>query len=291
MDKWLIIINPIAGGGKAKKLEYIIREELDRNRIDYDLVFTSRPGDGITLAENSQSKLVVAVGGDGTINEVAKGLINRQEGILGIIPGGTGNDLSRTLAIPLDTCQAIKILINGNKKMLDIGCINRHKFLNIASAGFDGEVVRNTNRVKERFKSNLAYILGVIITLFNYKKKDVLLEIDDKSYERKLVLLAVGNGNYYGGGMLILPGAEIDDGYLHLCLVRDASMITLLRLFPTIFKGKHVKLKKYVEIFRAKKVTIKSQEGITINYDGEIRENQKEIVFTLSSQKLPVICK
>lgn len=291
MDKWLIILNPVAGGGRAKKLEDLIRLELAKENIDYDLVHTSGPGEATILAENENYSTVVAVGGDGTINEVAKGLMKRKGARLGIIPAGTGNDLSRSLSIPKDTCQAIKILVEGKTKNLDIGCINKHKFLNVASAGFDGEVVRNTNRVKEHFKSNLAYVLGVIITLFNYKKKKVILQIDNRTYERSLILLAVGNGNYYGGGMLILPDAEMDDGYLHLCLVRDASMITLLGLFPTIFKGKHVGLKRYVEIFKAKKVTIKSQEGITINFDGEIREDQKEINFDLSSQKLPIICK
>ncbi len=291
MEKWLIILNPVAGGGRAKKLEGLIRSELAKENIDYDLALTSGPGEASILAENENYGTVVAVGGDGTINEVAKGLMKRKGARLGIIPAGTGNDLSRSLSIPKDTCQAIKILVEGRTKKLDIGCINKHKFLNVASAGFDGEVVRNTNRVKEHFKSNLAYVLGVIITLFNYKKKKVILQIDNKTYERSLILLAVGNGNYYGGGMLILPDAEMDDGYLHLCLVKDASMITLLGLFPTIFKGKHIGLKRYVEIFKAKKVTIKSQEGITINFDGEIREDQKEINFDLSSQKLPVICK
>src|SRR5699024_5281601 len=137
-DKWLIIINPTAGGGKARGLQYIIKEKLENHDIDYDMVFTTRPKEGISLAEKSRHNIVVAVGGDGTINEVAKGLIKRKKGILGIIPGGTGNDLSRSLDIPLDTVEAIDILINKNTKKLDIGCINQHKFLNVASAGFDG---------------------------------------------------------------------------------------------------------------------------------------------------------
>ncbi len=289
MESLLFIINPIAGGGKAKELEAIILQKMNEHRIGFEIVFTSGPKDGINLAQNSKYETIVAVGGDGTINEVAKGIINRGYGVMGIIPGGTGNDMSKSLSIPLNPIVAIDIIIQRKIREIDIGEINSHKFLNVASAGFDGEVVNHTNSIKHKYKGMMAYILGVLKALITFKKKKVVIDIDNERYHRDIVLLAVGNGKYYGGGMMILPGAELDDGYLHICLVKNVSKLTLLGLFPTIFKGHHVKLKRYVELFKAKRVNIVSEEELVINFDGEIESHIREVEFKLSDERLRII--
>lgn len=289
MNKLLFIINPIAGGGKAKGLKCLIEEGMKSNKLGYDIIFTSRPKEATEITEKNKHRTVIAVGGDGTVNEVARGLMKRGYGVLGIIPGGTGNDMSKSLNIPNDPTEALNIVIKGQVKNMDIGSINGHKFLNIASVGFDAEVVKNTDKIKEKLKGKIAYILGVLVTLLGFRKKKVIIKIDDKDYSRKLVLLAVGNGNYYGGGMKILPAADLSDGYLHLCLVRNANNLILLTLFPTIFKGSHVKLKKYVEMFTAKEIRILSNENMDFNFDGEIIKGGKEISINLSKEKLSVI--
>lgn len=291
MDKLLFIINPIAGAGKAKSIIPVIENKMKQSSIKYEIILTNQPKDAIRIAEENIDKFstIIAVGGDGTVNEVAKGLINSRKGTLAIIPCGTGNDFSRTIGLPMDPIKAIDIIIKNNIRVVDIGKINGNNFLNIASVGFDTEVVIHTNSIKKKVKSKTAYILGVLATLFDYKKRKISLVIDGVTYERNLVLLAVGNGNFYGGGLKILPMAEVDDGYFHVCLVKDISNFKILFLFPSIFKGKHLKYKKYVEIFKAKEVIVKNTKEIDINIDGEIITIDKDVIFEIEDYKLNVI--
>lgn len=289
MDKFLFIINPVAGGGRTKSLAPIIKESMEKHNISYNIIFTSKEREATRIVENSDHHKIIAVGGDGTVNEVAKGLINRGFGELGIIPSGTGNDLSRSLKIPLDHLEAIDIIIKGKTKDIDVGTINDYPFLNIGSFGFDAEVVNTTNKVKRYIKSHIAYLFGVLITLVRFRKKEVLLEIDGQVYKEKIVLLAAGNGSYYGGGMKILPNANLSDGYLHLCLVKDINKLFMLFLFPTIFKGNHIKYKKYVSIYKTKSIKIKTKNNIFFNVDGEILKGNSVLDFKISNNKLSII--
>lgn len=291
MDQLLFIINPIAGAGRAKNMIPIIEKKMNENNISYKIVLTTRPKDAIKIAEENVGEFstIVAVGGDGTVNEVAKGLINKRLGSLAIIPCGTGNDFSRSIGLPMDPIKSLDIIIKGKHRIVDIGKINGNNFLNIASVGFDTEVVINTNIIKKKVKSKTAYILGVLATLFGYKKSEISLIVDGITYNRNLVLLAVGNGVFYGGGLPILPMAEIDDGYFNICLVRDISNFKLLFLFPSIFKGKHLKYKRYVEIFKAKEVIVKNSKEINVNIDGEILSISKDVHFEFDDYKLTVI--
>src|SRR5699024_4501777 len=157
MDRLLFILNPIAGGGKAKDLQGLIEEKMEESSQDYDIILTKKPKDATKIAENSNHNTIIAVGGDGTVNEVAKGLINRGHGLLGIIPGGTGNDLSRILHISNDPLEAIDTILGRKVKEIDVGCANGHKFLNIGSIGFDAEVVINTDKLKNRVRGKFAY--------------------------------------------------------------------------------------------------------------------------------------
>lgn len=289
MNKLLFIINPVAGGGVANSLEPAIKEAMEKHNIEYDILFTTKPKEAIKIVENSPHEFVIAVGGDGTVNEVAKGLINRRSGVLGIIPGGTGNDLSRSLGISLDPLEAIQSIIDKNIKLIDVGMVNEHQFLNIASFGFDAEVVKVTNKIKSKAKGKLAYVLGVLIMLIKFKKREIMLKIDGKEYKENLVLLAAGNGKYYGGGMKILPQAELEDGSLHLCLIKDINNLFMLILFPTIFRGTHFKFKKYVSMYKAQNIKIESSKEIYFNLDGEIIYGGKTLNFKLFDYKLPII--
>ncbi len=293
MDRILFIINPVAGGGKAKKLLPVIDKYMVKTGKIYDIVLTSRPKEATIISKQAIEKgytTIVAVGGDGTINEVAIGILESGKGTLGIIPSGTGNDLARTLNIPFDPIEAMDIIIKGNKKQIDIGFVNNNPFLNIASIGLDSEVVKNTEKIKIRIRSRIAYVIGVLSTLFNFKDKRVQLEIDDVSMDKNIFLIAVGNGKYYGGGLKILPMAIAEDGYFHVCVINKASKIKLLFLFPSIFKGKHIKFRKDVEIFKAKKIKIVTEDKTYLNIDGEIYDNEKETLFKVGDKRLTVFC-
>ncbi len=289
MEKVLFIINPVAGGGRAKNLTSLIAEKMLANSIEFEIIETTKPKEATKIVEAATNNIVIAVGGDGTVNEVAKGLINRGSGILGIIPGGTGNDMCKSLGLSMDPNRAIETVINRKTKEMDIGLANGQCFLNIASVGFDAEVVKNTEKIKMKIKGKVAYILGVLVTLFNYKMKQTTIEIDNELFNKRMLLMAVGNGQYYGGGMKILPHAKIDDGYLDLCLVKDISNIKLLFLFPSIFKGNHLKHTKYVEIYKAKNIRIKTLGDVYLNLDGDLIHSEKEVHFQLSEKKLKII--
>lgn len=293
MDKLLFVINPIAGGGGTEKLIPAMRDMMDNIGIEYDIVLTKGPKDAINISKSGIEKgytTIVAVGGDGTINEVALGILESGKGLLGIIPSGTGNDLARTLEIPFSLKEAIDTIINANKKDIDIGIVNNKLFLNIASIGFDAEVVKNAEKFKKKVKSKIAYIIGILDTLITFKDKKIIIEIDDVPVEKSISLVAIGNGKYYGGGLRVLPMAMIEDGYFHICIVNKISKIKLLFLFPSIFKGNHIRFKKYVEVFKAKKIRIITKDEAYLNVDGEIYDIEEETLFSIDSRKLTVLC-
>lgn len=292
MEKILYIINPVAGGGKTKELVPLIKETMTNKDIDYNIVFTTKPKEGTDLAKkglNQGYTRIVAVGGDGTVNEVAFGIIEAGKGILGILPSGTGNDLARSLDIPLNPKNALDTILDGKIKSIDIGTVNDNLFLNISSIGFDAEVVIITNKIKTKIKSSISYVLALFMTIFRFKCISVEMEIDGLTLQDKILLVAVGNGKYYGGGIKILPMSNVEDGYFHVCIVKKISKLKLLFLLPTIVNGSHINQKKYVKIYKAKKVKVRARDKSYLNIDGEIEELNGEVHFEMNSSKLKVI--
>lgn len=295
MRKYLFIINPEAGGGRSGKLIDIIDERMRKSGQAYQIKTTSKPNDATDIARDNIDSFtdIIAVGGDGTVNEVARALIKSKKGLLGIIPSGTGNDLTLSLGIPKDTKKALDIILEDNRKItnIDVCSINGRPYLNISTIGFDAEVVRMTNTIKKIIKNEISYVISVILNLISFKKNKIELIIDGKSHRVISFLLAIGNGKYYGGGMPIMPNAEMDNGFLEVCSIKDVSNLKVLTLFPSIFKAQHTKYTKYVSIYRAKKVIAKTEEKMILNIDGEIIDNNEsnEIVFTIEDYKLPVI--
>lgn len=289
MEELLFIINPIAGGGKAKKLVDIIEEDMKTRNKSYKIVLTNNPKEATQIAYESNIEKIIAVGGDGTVTEVAKGIIRRGYGVLGIIAGGTGNDLIKSIGLSKDTKEALDIIVNGKSLKIDIGIANGHRFLNIGSVGLDAEVIKHLEETKKFSKGKLSYIVSVFVTLVSFKKQNVNIEIDKKKYNRSLVLFATGNGKFYGGGLQMVPHSKINDGYLHSTLVKDIHNLRIATIFPEIFRGTHIRHKKYVETFKSKTVKITSQKDMYMNLDGELFFAGKEIDFSLADDKLEVL--
>ncbi|EOC99787.1 diacylglycerol/lipid kinase family protein [Caldisalinibacter kiritimatiensis] len=194
----LFIINPIAGGDRAKNIHPLIEEIMENTNITYKIVYTKGHNDATRIAYDAIKKgykTIVAVGGDGTINEVAKGIIKAGKGTLGIIPGGTGNDLVRSLNIPIDPKEALQVILTGKTKKIDVGEANGKVFLNVASVGFDSEIAKNTEKIKKHIKNKFAYTVGLLKTLITYKNKKVEIILDNNvKINTNLLLLAVANG-------------------------------------------------------------------------------------------------
>jgi len=289
MEEFLFITNPIAGGGRAKDIKNIIEDQMKIYNRSFQIILTKNPKEATQIAYESNINTVIAVGGDGTVTEVAKGIVRRGYGILGIIPGGTGNDFIKSLDMKKDYIDCIKTIVNGKTMKVDIGLVNGHKFLNIAGIGLDVEVIKGFEKIKKHIKGRFAYIISIFITLFKFKKMKVLIEIDGKSYEENLVLFGTGNGKYYGGGLQMIPSANMSDGYLHSTVVKDLSNLRIATIFPEIFKGTHIRHKKYVEIFKSKKVKITSKDHIYMNLDGELFFGGKKIEFSIADEKLEIL--
>ncbi|ABR50853.1 diacylglycerol kinase, catalytic region [Alkaliphilus metalliredigens QYMF] len=271
---YCFIVNPVSGKNKGKKVMVLVEEVLKKKNVDYQLYVTNKPGEAQFLASQASREkydVIVAIGGDGTIHEVLNGMIHSKKK-LGIIPAGTGNDLAKSLNYPTNVEQALETVLNGHTRKIDIGRINGNYFINFASIGLDALIAEEANKMKKLYSSRYTYVLAVLKGIIVFKSPTIKVLIDGKEQKREIMLLAICNGAYYGGGMKIAPTADVADGYLDVCLIRKMSKLKLLFLFPTIFTGNHVKYKE-VEFYRGKKVEVSSQSKFKFNADGEVKDH------------------
>lgn len=275
MLSYLFIVNPVAGKKNIGKITSHIQEVMEKNNCTYEIKKTEKVGDAEVFAQEAKNKdysTIVSVGGDGTLHEVVNGMLGGVKK-LGVVPTGTGNDFARSLGIPMDIKQSIEVLVKRNFIKADIGRLNGNCFVNFCSIGLDALIAEEANKIKKYFSSTYAYIIGVVKGLARFKSIKVELVIDGKKYEEEIMLAAICNGAYYGGGMKIAPDAEIDDGLFDICVVRKMSKLKLLFLFPSIFTGKHVSYDE-VKMYRGKDVQVLSKDKFNVNADGEIVSNR-----------------
>lgn len=269
------IVNPVAGHGNTRAIAKEIEKELKEKKIKYEMVYSEYPGHAIELAagvNGEEFSMVVSVGGDGTLNEILNGM-NLKTMSLGMIPAGTGNDLIRCTGIPSDEKQALEVVLNGVEKSIDIGLINNKKFINVAGFGLDVEVLRETIKLKRIIKGKLAYVLGVVKALLTFKPIELQISVDGVDYYQDAMICAIGNGQYFGGGMRILPLAELDDGLFDICIIKKMSKIKLLYHFPKVFQGTHMKL-PWVHYIKGRNIKVLTKQDVFINADGEISQKQ-----------------
>lgn len=285
----VFIVNPIAGNGKGKKTIPKIHEVMKDKDISYNVWETRKKGEAISLAKKAVSenvKKIVAVGGDGTINEVVNGIVGINI-ILGVVPAGSGNDLARLLKLPPNTEDAIELAISGLPRPIDLGKVFDRYYINIGSIGLDAEIAAYTEISKKYFSGKWAYIASIIRNLFFYKPINSVIKIDGKEMERKILLFAVGNGKYYGGGFKILPEAIMDDGYFDVCIVSHIPRWKIPLVFPSLIKGEHTK-HDFVELLKLKKIEIKTNKNVKVNLDGEINQDSK-LEFEIVPKALNII--
>ena len=272
------IVNPVAGGGRAYRKIPEIRRIMKKKLIDYKIFITKYAGHGKILARKaalSGFKVVVAVGGDGTVLEVVNG-IKGTPAALGVIPIGTGNDFARFFHIPKKIEKAIDVLIMGNVKVIDAALINGIlTFGNIASTGIASETAALAVRFKKFLSGIWAYLVALLNVLFRYKPYSVKIKMDGKEIKKDITIFAAGVLSYYAGGIKLLPGADPHDGCLDVMIVGRVNKLKILVLLPLVIFGKHVHLKSLVETYRTKKVEIEADKEIPITVDGEILYSSK----------------
>jgi len=265
-----LIFNPVAGHGRSQKQLDIVKRIFDEKGVEYTVHETTAPGHATELAKSlvdNGAKLIVAIGGDGTVAEVAKAIYGTDTA-LGIIPAGTGNDYRRAVGVPDEIENSVEFLLDGKPTACDALEVNGEIYLNIISIGFDVEVARRASRYK--IFGSAAYTLAAIDRSLFAKNQYATIVIDGKEIKKNMLLAAIGNGSHYGGGMNSLPTADITDGLLDICLIDATTPLNILKMLPKYVAGQHMDM-DIVSIYSGKEITIKlDDKQLPINADGEI---------------------
>ena len=237
-----------------------LRRRLEGAGFTIDERPTRAPGDATTIARDTLREgadTIIAVGGDGTIHEVANGFVEggapiRSDARLGILPCGSGSDFIRTLGLPADAAGAIERLAHGASEPIDLGKATYSSpsgsresryYVNSASVGLSGAVLATLATYPEAFSNSIGYMLASVSTMATYRPERMAVTADDTEYPTEPLMMAVvGNGRYFGGGMHVLPRAKLDDGLLDVLLLRDRPFWELLVHFPRLYAGTHLDL-------------------------------------------------
>ncbi len=302
VTQYIFIVNPKAGRGAGRRVVPSLERALKRLRLDYILAVTEGPGHAREIANSSKGQVVVAVGGDGTANEVANGLLGTGK-IMGIIPTGSGNDLVRSLGIPRDLGKALQVLERGTLQTIDIGRVEcavtgavaaqsgnstDRYFVNAVGVGFDAAVAERTRHLK--YVSGTAlYLIALFQTLWKYRPPEFTMRTESAMASARKFLIAVGNGKCVGGGFYLTPDAEMDDGHFDTCTVDALSIPSIIRLIPKVLTANH-RNSKGISLSTAREIMISSSDRFYVHADGElVGENVNEVRISLIKKGLQVI--
>jgi diacylglycerol kinase (ATP) len=284
----LFIINPISGGKDKLKIPAIIDANLDRTKFNPNFSYTEYVGHAAEIAEEAANKnfdIIVAVGGDGTINEIAAKVMQQQK-ILGIIPFGSGNGLARFLKIPMDTAKSIQVLNEMNVTKIDTGTFNEKFFFNMAGMGFDAHISSVFVGNKKRGLSG--YVKLGLKEMINYKPETYRLVIDGVSYTRKAFVVSVANSSQYGNNAHVSPHASVTDGLLDVCVIRQFPLYQI-PLLAWHMMNKSADKSDMIEIIKGKNINITRVDDGPIHIDGEPYFMGREIAVSIVPLSLNII--
>jgi len=266
--KILFIINPISGGLNKTFIPSLIDQYLDHQKFDADIIYSEYHGHAAEIANKaiiSGVEIIAAVGGDGTINEIASEVSSLGK-IMAIIPCGSGNGLARTLKIPLSHAKAIARINAFNTVKVDVGTFNGKKFFNMAGMGFDAHI--SFLFAKSTGRGLMGYVKSIFREIANYKADHYIIEIDGKKIEREAFMLSIANSSQYGNNAHISPEASLMDGLLDVCVIKPFPLWKFPVLGFRMF-AKSTPYSKYVEIFKGKYIVIQRKKEGPIHLDGE----------------------
>lgn len=300
-----VILNPTSGAGRAQRQAEHIIVGLERRGIEADLVATTAPREGVRLgleAARARVDLVIAAGGDGTVHEVANGLLTGlAQGIdgpiLGVLPVGTGNDFAKLVGPLDDLDRSLDILVEGRLRRFD-ACVARwgqreHWFVNAAGTGIDVEVVRQILRKAGRGGNATGkYLRAVLRALLTYKAIPLRIRMDNDVIERDAMIIVAANGRSVGGGFWLTPEAEPEDGRFDICVVNEVSFLGALPVLARVLRGAHTSHGK-VEMYRATEVEVQAlgPDPLFFQLDGELHEppDARALALKVVPGALPVL--
>jgi diacylglycerol kinase (ATP) len=267
---WALVINPVSGHGKGTSVGTYVAGYLNQKKITFTIV-TGNSAVALTdhlrtfIEKNPQCEGIIAVGGDGLMHIIVQ-LAAPHQIPFTIIPAGTGNDFVRSLGWDLDAIDAqLSTVTTTEPSSIDLGLVDGEWFGAILSTGFDSIVNEKANTMQWP-KGTMKYNAAIAIELPKFKPRHYEITLDDRSISTDAMLIAVSNGRSYGGGMLVCPNANMNDGFFDVMVLHPISKIEFMKVFPQVFAGTHIS-HPAVEIVRSKSVTI---ESIAVAYaDGE----------------------
>jgi len=284
------IVNPIAGGGKAKSLTPAIERVFRDHGSEYEIYLTRGRGDAIVAAAEAAEKgfdVIVAVGGDGTVNEVLNGIVNTGA-ILASVHGGKGNDFATAVGMPGEIEAACSALLEGKTRDIDLGRVMDRYFINSVGVGFDAAVAARVNDGFRFIKGTSAYTYAFLEKLLSYRSVEAEIDTGNGLIKNRPLLVAVGIGQAYGGGMRIVPDAIQDDGLFDVCIFEDsASRLGLVYHFPKVFSGK-LKYLPQASMYRTPELKLSLSEPRPLHLEGEILFGDK-LHFTLKPRGMTVL--
>lgn len=302
--KWFLIANPSAGGFKVRKDFPKIARLLTARGIIFKKNFSKKRLHALSLAKNAVKEgftHFIAVGGDGTVNEVVNGMLespNPEKLTLAVIPVGTGNDWGKSTGITNDYQRSVKAIKAGKTLVQDICKASFHTdegiherfFINVAGSGYDAEVLFKTEKMKKLGKTGKwLYFRNIFTSLFSYKPTTTIVTIDEKEIiDEKMLSLNVGIGKYNGGGMMQVPHAELDDGSLALTFIGNIGKLGIVAHSNKLKKGMIGNIPK-VQLLKGKKIKIKTETPLLFEADGEAL-GTTPLTFEVVSKALRVIC-
>ena len=276
MTRAFVVVNPAAGGGRTGRLWPSLRDELRRRRLTFDFALTAAPGEatGLARAAAPANDLVVAVGGDGTLNEVVNGLVDSSAAprALGAVLTGRGRDACRNLGIARDPRVAARRVVEGEERLVDVGVAEwpggaRRYFVGAAGAGFDAAVARRA--AARPGSGTVPYLLAVVESIRAHVPVAVEITVDGGvPWRGPITAVVIANGSHYGGGMRIAPHADPADGVLDLVVLGALGGVEMLRWLPTLYRGTHLRHPR-VWTVRARHVAVRSPTALPTHLDGE----------------------
>lgn len=285
----LFVINPISGGKNKTSFKKQVLDVLDLQKFDPTFQQTARPNHAYEIGLKAIKEgydAVIAVGGDGTINELGSALVG--SGIpLGIIPEGSGNGLALYLGVPMNEAAAIRRINRFESIEVDCGVINDRRFFNIAGLGFDASV--SENFANENIRGPLGYMKSVFNVLSKYQPAHYKLTIDGKVYERQAFMISVANSPQYGNNAYIAPQASVNDGILDVCIVHKFPLYILPKMIFHLF-NKSADQSSYVEIIPGKNIQIEVDKVSPVHVDGEPIELGDKLDISIMPKALKIIC-
>ena len=283
------IINPISGiKHNRDRLKLIITNAFASDKFVYHFQQTTAPGDAYKIAKKSLDQwfdIIVAIGGDGTVNEVASALVNTNVP-LGIIPLGSGNGLARGLGIPLKIKQASQTIVKGKVQQIDVGKMQERYFFATAGAGFESVVGKRFN--EGIIRGPLPYIFWGVHEFLRYKPQEVVLKFDHQTVRKKALLVAIANTRQLGNGAIIAPQAKSNDGLLDVCIIDDINILQALFNLPSLFTGL-IDNNPYTQFYRTSNLEIIRPQAAPIHVDGETLDGDKILNVSLLPNALNVI--